>query len=109
MGDGPCLPLRRSHREAAQLAGDETLNVTLELDREVRVVELPRDLASALKRAKLRERWDELSYSQQREHADAIERAAKPETRARRIEKALAHLRAKPAKRAAKATAKRSR
>ena len=32
MGDGPCIPLRRSNREAAGLEGGETLKVTLELD-----------------------------------------------------------------------------
>ena len=29
MGDGPCIPLRRSNREAAGLEGGETLPVTL--------------------------------------------------------------------------------
>lgn len=36
MGHGPCLPLRRSHREAAGLEGNETLRVTLERDASVR-------------------------------------------------------------------------
>jgi hypothetical protein len=31
MGEGPCIPLRRSNREAAGLEGGETLDVTLEL------------------------------------------------------------------------------
>jgi len=36
MGDGPCIPLRRSNREAAGIDGDETLPVALELDAETR-------------------------------------------------------------------------
>jgi hypothetical protein len=101
MGGGPCLPLRRSHREAAGLEGNETLNVTLELDAEARVVEPPRDLVSALKAGKVWEGWRALSYSQQRECVESVEGAAKPETRTRRIDKAVAALGDKPAKAAA--------
>src|SRR5436190_21572619 len=49
MGDGPCLPLRRSHREAAGLRGGETLEVTVERDDEARVVRPPAGLVRALK------------------------------------------------------------
>jgi hypothetical protein len=49
MGDGPCIPLRKSHREAAGLEGGETLYVTLELDREQRVIKPPADFVRALK------------------------------------------------------------
>lgn len=35
------------------------------------------------------ERWGEMIYTHQREHVEAIEEAKKPETRARRIEKAV--------------------
>lgn len=102
MGNGPCIPLRKSNREAAGLEGGETLRVTLELDADERVVELPRDLARALRAAPPAwERWRELSYSHQREHVEAIEGAKKPETRARRIEAAVSMVAARPAKRAA--------
>lgn len=100
MGSGPCLPLRRSNREAAGLAGTETLRVTLELDTEVRTVDAPRDLVRALKRAPPAwQRWSELSYSHQREHVEAIEQARRPETRVRRIAAAVAMVAARPAKR----------
>ena len=36
--------------------------------------------------------WDKLSYSHRREHAEAIASAKRPETRARRVESALAML-----------------
>jgi hypothetical protein len=84
------IPLRRSHREAAGLNGDETLRVTIALDTEAREVVEPDDLRTALEgQPALLERWKALSYTHQREHADAIEGAKKPETRARRIDNTL--------------------
>ena len=90
MGGPPCIPLRRSHREAAGLEGGETLTVRLDLDDEPRVVKPPADLVEALEAAPgAWERWRALSYSHQREHVEAIEQAKKPETRTRRIENAV--------------------
>ncbi len=90
MGAGPCIPLRRSHREAAGLEGGETLRVTLALDTEKREGKPPPDLVKALKAAPPAwDRWRELSYSHKREHVEAIEEAKKPETRARRIAAAV--------------------
>jgi hypothetical protein len=88
MGGPPRIPLRKSHREAAGLEGGETLEVCLELDTEKREVTPPRDFVKALKAAAAWERWRTLSYTHQREHVEAIEGAKKPETRARRIERA---------------------
>lgn len=89
MGDGPCLPLRKSNREAAGLEGNETLRVTLELDTDAREIDPPKDLVKAVKAAGAWEKWAALSYSHQREHAEAIEGAKKPETRTRRIAAAV--------------------
>ena len=90
MGLGPCIPFRRSNREAARLVGGETLRVTLKLDTEKREVKPPADLVKALKSSPPAwDRWRELSYSHQREHVEAIESAKKPETRASRIAKAV--------------------
>lgn len=89
MGGPPCLPLRRSHREAAGLNAGETVTVRLDLDTEKREVKAPADLLRALKAAGASERWTKLSYSHQREYVEAIEEAKKPETRARRIEGAV--------------------
>lgn len=87
MGDGPCIPLRRSNREAAGLEGGETIDVRLDLDTEAREVTAPPDLLEALKSApSALERWKELSFSHQREHVEAIEGAKQPATRQRRIE-----------------------
>jgi hypothetical protein len=95
MGDGPCLPLRRSNREAAGLQGTETLDVTLTLDTSERKVTPPADLIRALKSAKVLDRWSELSYSHQKEHVEAIADAKKPETRERRIAAAVKMVAAK--------------
>jgi hypothetical protein len=95
MGGPPCIPLRKSNREAAGLEGTETLNVRLDLDTEPRVVKPPADLVKALKAASAWDRWQALSFTHQREHVEAIEEAKKPETRARRIDRAVQMVRAK--------------
>ncbi len=105
MGGTPWVPLRRSNREAAGLDGGETLTVTVELDTEARVVEVPPDLRRALAATSgALARWQELSYSHQREHVDAIVSAKQPATRARRIERAVAMVAAR-APRARRASA----
>jgi hypothetical protein len=97
MGGPPCIPLRKSHREAAGLNGGETLEIRLDLDTDPREVEPPADFVKALKGApRAWERWQALSYSHQREHVEAIEEAKKPETRARRIENSVRTLRERP-------------
>jgi hypothetical protein len=97
MGGPPCIPLRKSNREAAGLEGGETLEVRLELDTEKRVVKPPADLVKALKATPSAfKRWAELSYSSQKEHVESIEGAKTPETRARRIERAVAAVKARP-------------
>lgn len=103
MGGTVCIPLRKSNREAAQLEGNETLDVRLDLDTEKREIKPPADLARALKAAPPAwERWQELSLSHQREYAEAVEGAKKPETRAKRIESAVTAI----AQRAAKGKSK---
>lgn len=90
MGGTTCIPFRKSNREAAGLEGNETLDVSLELDTDKREVKPPADLVKALKAAPPAwERWQELSFSHQREYAEAVEGAKKAETRARRIENAV--------------------
>lgn len=86
MGGRFLIPLRKSNREAAGLTGDETLDIRLDLDTEVREVKPPADLVKALKAAPPAwDRWQELSFSHQREYATAVEDAKKAETRERRI------------------------
>src|SRR6188472_1788397 len=97
MGGPPFIPFRRSNREAAGLEGGEAVTVTLVLDIEERVVQVPADLMRALKAAPPAwERWQELSYSHQREHVEAIEQAKKPETRARRLSRSVSEVQSRP-------------
>ncbi len=90
MGGSTIIPLRKSNREAAGLNGGESIEIRLDLDIEKRQVGLPADFARALKNVPgALERWQKLSYTHQREYVEAIEGAKKPETRDRRIAKAL--------------------
>lgn len=59
-----------------------------------REVEVPPDFARALDRnARAKKAFEKLPYSHKRQHVLAIEEAKKPETRRRRIEKAVEMLR----------------
>jgi len=108
MGGPPCLPLRRSHREAAGLEGHETLDVRLDLDVAPRVIRPPADLVRALETAPdALAAWRALSYTHQREHVEAIEGAKTPETRARRIAAAVRMVRERGTKTRAAARARR--
>lgn len=86
---------RKAELGARVATGDE-VEVDVELDVEPRVVVEPADFARALNAdPAARAAYDGLAYSHKREHVLAIERAKKPETRARRIETAVAMLRAR--------------
>ncbi len=98
MGGPACIGLRRSHREAAGLAGGETVQVTVALDDAPRTVTTPADLLRALQAVPgALDAWKASSYTHQREHVEAIEDAKKPETRQRRIVAAVAMVAAKAA------------
>ncbi|KJK42708.1 hypothetical protein UK23_36090 [Lentzea aerocolonigenes] len=87
------LPLSAANREAAGVSAGDTVEVTLELDLAERTVELPGDLAAALdQHPAARAAFTALSYSNQRQRAEAVTAAKQPETRARRIEKIITEL-----------------
>jgi hypothetical protein len=99
MGGRLFVPLRRSHREAAGLDGTETIQVRIERDTETREVTPPPDLVTALRASPPAwARYQEMSYTHQREYVEAIEEAKKPETRARRVAGAVEAIRARPAR-----------
>jgi hypothetical protein len=88
--------LRKSHVQASGLKFGQSVKVTLTLDAEERTVATPKELAAAFKKdKKAAAAWEKLSFTHKKEHAEAISGAKKPETRARRVEKALAMLRAR--------------
>ncbi|MFD4673241.1 YdeI/OmpD-associated family protein [Lentzea sp. NPDC058450] len=87
------LPLSAANREAAGVAAGETVEVTLEPDLAERTVEVPDDLAAALDRHPgAKAAFTALSYSNQRQRAEAVAAAKQPETRTRRIEKIITEL-----------------
>lgn len=92
MGGKDWVPLRKSHREAAGVEGGQRLEVTLELDTAERVIEPAPDFVRALEAGGAWEAWKTLSFSRQREYHESVEGAVRPETRERRIRKAVAAL-----------------
>lgn len=87
------MAVNKTTREGAKAKGGETVSVVMERDDEPRVITPPLDLARALRTNKdAQAAWEKLSYTHQKEYAAAVEEAKKPETRARRIEKAIAEL-----------------
>jgi hypothetical protein len=87
------IPLKRALRDRAGVASGEEVRMTLARDDRKRRVELPEDFATELEKAGLREHFDRLSYSHQRQHVEAVVEAKKAATRGRRIAKALDMLR----------------
>ena len=88
------IPVSSEVRNAARVAGGDTLEVEVTLDTAPRVLKLPEDFAAALSRDAVAKAFPEgLSYSNQRRHTLNIEGAKTPEIRARRVQKALEELR----------------
>ncbi len=93
MGGQFLLGVSAAVREAAGIAAGETHSVAVEVDDAPRIVEVPEDLAVALAaHPAAAAAWERLSYSHQRQHAEAITAAKKPETRERRISSTIAKL-----------------
>lgn len=82
------------HRAAAGAKPGDVVEVDVELDTEVREVVLPPDFAASLDAfPDARAFFDSRNYSERRWFVLGIEDAKTPETRARRIEKAVERLR----------------
>jgi hypothetical protein len=91
------LGVHKATREAAGVEIGDEVEIEIALDESPRVLELAAELEAALAAdPDLRARFDRLSFSRRRELADPIREAAKPETRAARLEKALSRLRQPP-------------
>ena len=87
------LGLSNANRRAAAVATGDEVEVDVALDAEPRVVVEPADFARALDADPVaRAAYDRLAHSHKRRHVHAIESAKKPETRTRRIERAMATL-----------------
>jgi hypothetical protein len=86
MGGDFMVGVSAEHREKAGVGGGQTLEVEIELDTEVRVVEAPADLVSALTAAGALAAFEALAFSHRKEHVRSINEAKAPETRQRRIQ-----------------------
>ena len=88
------IGLSNANRQAAGVATGDEVEVDVKFDAEPRVVTEPADFAAALDADPLaRAAYDRLPYGVKLQQVRAIESAKKPETRRRRIEKAVAVLR----------------
>jgi Bacteriocin-protection, YdeI or OmpD-Associated/Domain of unknown function (DUF1905) len=93
-GDRFLVGVSAEHREGAGVAAGDILDVDLELDIEPRELDVPADLAAALEGdQKASAFFESLSYSQKKWYVLPIEQAKAPETRERRVAKAIAMLR----------------
>jgi hypothetical protein len=91
MGWGPMIGVTAATRKAAGIERGDRITLSIELDSERRTVDVPRDFAKAMSRPQ-RSAFDAMSFTHRKECVQGIEAAKRPETRLRRIEKALTKL-----------------
>jgi hypothetical protein len=88
------LSVSAENRTKAGVSAGDEIEVSLELDTQPRVVTVPDDFTAALDQAKAaRQAFDKLAYSHQLRWVLSVEDAKTPETRQRRISKAVESLR----------------
>jgi hypothetical protein len=94
MGGRFLLPLSAANRTKAGVAAGDEVDVDVELDTAPREVTVPADLAAALAEdVVVRQRFEGLPFTHRKEYVVWIEDAKKPETRQRRVDKAIEMLR----------------
>ena len=91
MGGQHLIGVSAAVRAATGLKGGDPISVTLKVADTPREVAVPADFAAAMEESALaRQFFDGLSNSLQRYHVDNVNAAKAPETRQRRIHKAVA-------------------
>ncbi|CAN5150299.1 hypothetical protein BH11PAT4_BH11PAT4_6350 [soil metagenome] len=88
------IPLSQEHRTAANVMPNEEVIVTVILDTEPRLIEVPEDLKTTLIEAKLLETFEAKAPSKRKEWVRQVMEAKTPETRERRVAKVNADLKA---------------
>ncbi|WP_018761999.1 YdeI/OmpD-associated family protein [Arthrobacter sp. 135MFCol5.1] len=89
----PKVPVSSEIRKLASIKAGDEVTVELSADDKPRSVDVPEDLAAALAAdTAAAERFQSLSYSNQRRHVLAVTGARTEETRSRRIAAVLAEL-----------------
>ncbi len=83
------LILTKDIRAKTGKSAGEIIEVEIERDTEERTVEVPADLMKELKKSGLKEFFEKMSYTHRKEYVNSVTDAVKPETRTRRIGKAI--------------------
>jgi len=90
MGGAFMVGVNAENRAGAKVKGGDKIDVTIELDTEERIVEVPADFEKVLnKNPDAKKKFATLSYSKKKELVIPIADAKTEETKQRRIEKAL--------------------
>ena len=91
----PMIPVSADIRAAAGIAAGDSITVELQRDDATRTVDLPAELADALRADPAASvRFAALSYSNQQRHVLSLTGARTAETRTRRLQRVLDELRA---------------
>jgi uncharacterized protein DUF1905/bacteriocin resistance YdeI/OmpD-like protein len=99
-GGKPYLGVRGEVRKAAGVAAGDTLTVSLEYDAQLRTVDLPDAVRAALEAdPACAAAFDRLSYTRKKEFLQWVTGAKRVDTQRRRMEQAMALLRARPGRR----------
>ena len=90
MGDKLLIGVSADIRKITDVKGGETHEIEVLLDDKPRIVEAPGELRAALDADPVaKAAWDKLAPSYKKSHVTAIEGAKAPETRLRRVQKAI--------------------
>lgn len=90
MGGVYMIGVSAENRAGAGVKGGDEVDIDIELDTEKREVQVPPDLAEALEKdPDAKKFFDGLSYSNKSRHVLSVAGTKNPETRQRRIDKAL--------------------
>jgi hypothetical protein len=90
MGGENLIGFSKAKRAEAGVEIGGTYRVVIERDADDRQVDVPDDLAAALRAGRATKQFDALAYSHRKEYVRRISEAKKPETRARRIAETVA-------------------
>jgi hypothetical protein len=86
MGDGHMMAVNAELRAGGKCKAGDNVKIVMELDEEVRKVEVPAYLKKMINNdPQAKERWAKLSFSHQKEYVREIDGAKREETRERRI------------------------
>jgi uncharacterized protein YdeI (YjbR/CyaY-like superfamily) len=94
MGGENLIGFSKAKRAEAGVDTGGKYRVVIEAEEGERTVDVPDDLAAALKAGRVTKQFDALAYSHRKEHVRRVTEAKKPETRARRIADTVEKVRA---------------